>query len=482
VLLATVAGSGMAFLDATVVNVALPHIGEDLNADVAGLQWVLNGYLVVLSSLILLGGSLGDRFGRRRVFQTGVLAFALASLVCAVAPNVPFLVLGRVAQGVGGALLTPGSLAILEASFRKEDRSRVIGAWSGLTGVTSAIGPFIGGWLVDAWSWRAIFLLNLPLALYVVLVADRHVPESRDPEMAGRIDVPGIVLIATTLGSLSWALIAAGDRGWGAPSVVVTLVVGLAAGVALVVAERRRPDPMVPPELFGSRQFVGANLVTVIVYGALGGVFFLLVVMLQEVLDYSAIEAGAATLPITLLMLAFSAKSGQLAQRLGPRLQMTAGPVVLGAGMLMLSRVEAGSTYLPDVLPAVLVVGLGLTTTVAPLTSTALGAVDDRHAGVASGVNTTVARAAQLAAVAALPLAVGLTGDAYRDPDLLTDGFSSAMMITGVFAAVGGAVAFALIRNPEPEPDEAEVEPCYFCGVEGPALAPPSRPPADEAA
>jgi EmrB/QacA subfamily drug resistance transporter len=482
VLFATVAGSGMAFLDATVVNVALPHIGEDLNADVAGLQWVLNGYLVVLSSLILLGGSLGDRFGRRRVFQAGVVAFALASLVCAVAPNVPFLVLGRVAQGVGGALLTPGSLAILEASFRKEDRSRVIGAWSGLTGVTSAIGPFIGGWLVDAWSWRAIFLLNLPLALCVVLVADRHVPESQDPEMAGRIDVPGIVLIATTLGSLSWALIAAGDRGWGTPSVVVTLVVGLAAGVALVVAERRRPDPMVPPELFGSRQFVGANLVTVIVYGALGGVFFLLVVLLQEVLDYSAIEAGAATLPITLLMLAFSAKSGQLAQRLGPRLQMTAGPVVLGAGMLMLSRIEAGSTYLSDVLPAVVVVGLGLTTTVAPLTSTALGAVDDRHAGVASGVNTTVARAAQLAAVAALPLAVGLTGDAYQDPGLLTDGFSSAMMITGVLAAVGGAVAFALIRNPEPEPEEAEAEPCYFCGVEGPSLASPARSPADEAA
>jgi MFS family permease len=211
-------------------------------------------------------------------------------------------------------------------------------------------------------------------------------------------------------------------------------------------------------------------------------VFFLLVVLLQEVLDYSAIEAGAATLPITLLMLAFSAKSGQLAQRLGPRLQMTAGPVVLGAGMLMLSRIEAGSTYLSDVLPAVVVVGLGLTTTVAPLTSTALGAVDDRHAGVASGVNTTVARAAQLAAVAALPLAVGLTGDAYQDPGLLTDGFSSAMMITGVLAAVGGAVAFALIRNPEPEPEEAEAEPCYFCGVEGPSLASPARSPADEAA
>ncbi len=478
VLVATVAGSGMAFLDATVVNVALPRIGEDLDATVAGLQWVLNGYLLVLSALILLGGSLGDRLGRKRVFQAGVIAFAAASIGCAVAPNVPALVLARLGQGVGGALLTPGSLAILEASFRQDDRSRVIGAWSGLTGVASAVGPFLGGWLVDAWSWRAIFLLNLPIALFVVAVADRHVPETRDPERAGRVDAPGALLIALTLGGLSWGLIAAGDRGFGDPVVLGALVAGVAGAAALVAVERRRADPMVPPELFSSRQFVGANLVTIIVYAALGGVFFLLVVTLQEVLGYSAVEAGAATLPITLLMLAFSARSGQLAQRIGPRVQMTFGPVIVAIGMLLLSRIDAGAGYLTTVLPAVIVVGIGLTTTVAPLTSTALGAVEDRHAGVASGVNTTVARAAQLAAVAALPIAVGLTGDAYRDPAQLSDGFSQAMMITAVLAAVGGALAFTLIRNPvqavrEAVPAEAAPEaarPCYFCGVEGPRL------------
>jgi EmrB/QacA subfamily drug resistance transporter len=477
VLVATVAGSGMAFLDATVVNVALPRIGEDLDATVAGLQWVLNGYLLVLSALILLGGSLGDRLGRKRVFQVGVIAFAAASIGCAVAPNVPALVLGRLGQGVGGALLTPGSLAILEASFRQDDRSRVIGAWSGLTGVASAVGPFLGGWLVDAWSWRAIFLLNMPLAVFIVAVADRHVPETRDPERAGRVDAPGALLIALTLGGLSWGLIAAGDRGFGDPGVLGALVAGVAGAAALVAVERRRSDPMVPPELFASRQFVGANLVTIIVYAALGGVFFLLVVTLQEVLGYSAVEAGAATLPITLLMLAFSARSGQLAQRIGPRVQMTFGPVIVAIGMLLLSRIDAGAGYLSTVLPAVIVVGIGLTTTVAPLTSTALGAVEDRHAGVASGVNTTVARAAQLAAVAALPIAVGLTGDAYRDPGLLSDGFSQAMMITAVLAAVGGALAFTLIRNPvqavaeEAAPAEAEeARPCFFCGVEGPRL------------
>jgi EmrB/QacA subfamily drug resistance transporter len=472
VLVATVAGSGMAFLDATVVNVALPRIGEDFDASVAGLQWVLNGYLVVLSALILLGGSLGDRFGRLRMFQIGVVAFAAASVACAVAPNVPTLVLARVGQGVGGALLTPGSLAILEASFRQEDRSRVIGAWSGLTGVASAVGPFLGGWLVDAWSWRAIFLLNLPLAAFIVAVADRHVPETRDPEMAGRVDVPGALLIAVSLGGLSWSLIAAGEQGWADPGVLGALVAGLVGAAALVIVERRRPDPMVPPGLFSSRQFVGANLVTIIVYAALGGVFFLLVVLLQEVLGYSALEAGAASLPITLLMLSFSARSGQLAHRIGPRLQMTVGPMIVGLGMLLLTRIEAGVHYLSTVLPAVIVVGLGLTATVAPLTSTALGAVADRHAGVASGVNATVARAAQLAAVAALPLAVGLTGDAYRDPVQLTDGFSQAMTITAVLAAVGGVLAFALIRNPVQAPPEEEEapEPCYFCGVEGPRL------------
>src|SRR5829696_1491438 len=276
VLAATVTGSGIAFLDGTVVNVALPHIGEDLGASVGGLQWVLNGYLLVLSALILLGGSLGDRFGRRRIYQLGVTIFAVASVACAVAPNVGTLVAARVVQGVGGALLTPGSLAILEATFRREDRSRAIGAWSGLTGVASAIGPFVGGWLVDAGSWRAIFLINLPLSVFVVIVAARHVPETRDPELAGPIDAAGALLLALALGGASWGLIAAGEDGWASATVLLSLAIGVVSAVTLVVVERRKRAPMVPPELFASSQFRAANIVTVVVYAALGGVFFLL--------------------------------------------------------------------------------------------------------------------------------------------------------------------------------------------------------------
>jgi EmrB/QacA subfamily drug resistance transporter len=472
VLASTVLGSGIAFLDSTVVNVALPHIGDDLDTGVGGLQWVLNGYLLAVSSLILLGGSLGDRFGRKRVFQIGVIVFAAASLLCAVAPTAALLVGARVLQGVGGALLTPGSLAILEASFRPEDRSRAIGAWSGLSGVASAVGPFLGGWLVDAGSWRWIFLINLPLSLFVVVAAARHVPESFDPDAPQHVDLWGALAIALGLGGTSWALIAAGERGWDAAGVWVALLVGAAGLVAFVAIERRSPDPMVPPAVFASARFRAANLVTAAVYAALGGVFFLLVVQLQTVLGYSAIQAGAATFPITLLMLALSARSGALAARIGPRLQMTAGPAVVAVGTLLMTRIDAGASYVGDVLPAVVVMGLGLATTVAPLTSTALSALDDRYAGVASGVNTTVARAAQLMSVAAIPLAAGLTGAAYLDPELFAEGFRTAMVILAGLALAGALVAAVSIRNPEPLPGVAPVpEPVrYFCGAEGTPL------------
>jgi MFS family permease len=438
VIAATVLGSGIAFLDSTVVNVALPHIGEEFDTDVGGLQWVLSGYLLAVSSLILLGGSLGDRFGRKRIFQLGVVIFAVASLLCAVAPNAPLLVVARVVQGIGGALLTPGSLAILEASFRPSDRGRAIGAWSGLSGVAGAIGPFVGGWLVDAASWRWIFLINLPISAAVVAIAARHVPETADPEASHSIDYAGAALMGIGLGGVTWALIAAGDKGWGDPVVWGPLLVGAAALALFVPVERRERAPMVPPAIFASAQFRAANLVTAAMYAALGGIFFLLVVQLQNVLGYSAIEAGAATLPITLLM----------------------------------TRIEPGVSYVSGVLPAVLVTGLGLATVVAPLTATALSAVEDRHAGVASGVNTTVARVAQLVAVAGLPLLAGITGRSYLDPSEFSSGFRTAMVITAALSALGGVLGFLTVRNPEPVPGEAPAPAPtgWFCGTEGPPL------------
>jgi EmrB/QacA subfamily drug resistance transporter len=480
----------MAFLDSTVVNVALPHIGEDLGTDLAGLQWIVNGYLLATAALILLGGSLGDIYGRRRVFLTGVVVFAAASLACGVAPGVGLLVVARVVQGVGGALLTPGSLAILEASFRPEDRSRAIGAWSGLSGAASAIGPFLGGWLVDSGSWRAVFLINLPLAALVIVAALRHVPETRNPTAARQVDVPGAVLICLALAALNWGLIAAGDNGWGAAVVVLPLAVGVLALAAFVVTELRSRAPMLPPAIFRRGQFRAANLVTVAVYAGLGIVFFLLVVQLQQVLDYSALEAGAATLPITLVMLLLSSRSGMLADRIGPRLQMSAGPVVVAAGLAWLSAVGAGDAYLSAVLPPVLLVGLGLASTVAPLTSTALAAVDEAHAGVASGVNTTVARASQLAAIAVVPLLAGITGDSYRDPAEFSDGFRTGMLIAAGLVFVGGVVGLLTVRNPVAVPESRPGGPAdhvgrYHCGVEGTALTGCPRPagtPSDQAA
>jgi EmrB/QacA subfamily drug resistance transporter len=484
VLLATVGASGMAFLDSTVVNVALPHIGRDLDTDLAGLQWIVNGYLLATAALILLGGSLGDIFGRRAVFLTGVVVFAVASAGCGFAPNVGLLVGARVVQGIGGALLTPGSLAILEASFRQEDRSRAIGAWSGLSGVASAIGPFLGGWLVDAGSWRLVFLLNLPLAVVVIAVTLRHVPESRNVDAVRKVDVPGAVLICLALAALNWGLIAAGDNGWGAAVVVVPLVFGVACLVAFALVELRSRAPMLPPTIFASAQFRAANLVTVAVYAGLGIVFFFLVVQLQQVLGYSALEAGAATLPITMLMLLFSSRSGQLADRIGPRLQMSVGPLVVALGLLVMASIDAGDSYVTGVLPAVLLVGAGLATAVAPLTATALGAVDSAHAGVASGVNTTVARASQLAAVAVVPLLAGISGDSYLDPDVFTDGFRKGMLIAAGLVAVGGVIGALTIRNPKPEEKAArpadDIVGRFHCGVEGTPLARCPRAPVAE--
>ena len=330
VLLATVLGSGVAMLDATVVNVALPSLARDLGASMAGLQWTVNAYALTLAGLILLGGSLGDRFGRRKMFVIGVIWFAAASILCGAAQSIPMLVAARALQGVGGALLTPGSLAIIQASFAPEDRAQAVGAWSGLGGIAGAAGPFLGGWLVSTAGWRWVFLLNVPLAVVVVLVAVRHVPESVNPQAHGRFDVLGAVLAATGLAGVAYALTEAPQGSGDFALVVAAAVAGIAAFTAFILVERRRartgdPQPMLPLEVFRSRQFSAVNIVTFVVYGGMSVMFFLLVVDLQVVAGFSPIKAGTALLPVTVLLLLLSARAGALAQRIGPRLPMAIG-------------------------------------------------------------------------------------------------------------------------------------------------------------
>jgi EmrB/QacA subfamily drug resistance transporter len=477
-LIVAVAGSGMAFLDGTVVNVALPDIGREFDASTSALQWILNGYLLTLASLILLGGSLGDRYGRRRVFVIGIGIFTAASLLCAIAPSVELLIVARLLQGIGGALLTPGSLALIEAGFRPGDRARAIGAWSGLGGVATAFGPLLGGYLIGAISWRAIFVINLPIGAFVIWAAIRHAPESWDPMASGRLDLAGAVLAALGLAGTTYALIEAPGQGASA-AIVVTAVGGLLALAAFFVAERRSPNPMLPLEIFSSRQFSAANAVTFVVYAAFGGFFFLLVAFLQISMDYTPIEAGAASLPVTFLMLLFSARAGALAQRIGARLPLTLGPLIVALGLAWMTQIEPGDSYLTAILPPVIVFGLGLTLVVAPVTATVLAAADTRHSGIASGVNNAVARVASLLAVAALPIVAGLTGDSFYDPAKMTDGFHMAMLVCAGLAALGGLLAWLTISaevlhaEAEPGGDTPErLAEDFSCGVGAPPLRP----------
>ncbi|MFB9604997.1 MFS transporter [Streptomyces roseofulvus] len=458
----TVLGSGMALLDSTVVNVALPHIGEDLGADLAVLQWTVNAYMLTLAGLILLGGSLGDRYGRRRVFVVGVVWFALASLLCGLAPNAGVLVAARALQGVGGALLTPGSLALIQASFHPDDRARAVGLWSGFGGVGAAIGPFVGGWLVDGPGWRWVFLLNVPLAALCVPVALRHVPESRDATARGRFDVLGAVLGAASLGLVTYALI---DGVWWPGAV------GVLVGAGFAVVERRRGEAaMVPPSIFRSRLFTAVNLVTLCVYAAFGGFFFLAVIQLQVVSGYSALAAGTALLPTTVLMLLLSARSGELGERIGPRIPLTVGPLLCAAGMLLMTRVGEDAVYVRDVLPALLVLGLGMTALVAPLTATVLASVDVSRAGLASGVNNAAARAAGLVAVAALPLLTGMGPEAYRSAAEFDATFDRAMPICAGVLVAGAVLAWTTMRTPEAPGCHPECR--THCGVTSPPLDP----------
>ena len=469
VLIGTVLGSAIASIDATVVGIALPAIGRDFHAGLADLQWVVTSYTLTLAGLLLFAGALGDKYGRKRIFLTGVVWFAVASVLCSVAPSAPALIAARAVQGVGAALLTPGSLAIIEASFAPEDRGKAIGAWSGLSGVGVAVGPFIGGWLIQAASWRLIFLINLPLAAVVVAIGLRHIPESRDPDVTGKLDVTGSVLVTLGLVGLTYGLIEGPTVGWTTAGPLAALIAGVVLLIAFVAWERHTPSPMMPLSLFRSAQFTSANVVTFVVYAALGGALFLLPIQLQEVSGYSPLEAGIALLPVTVLMLALSARSGALAARIGPRLQMTVGPLVIAAGLAMFTLIGQSGNYLTEVLPAVVVFGFGLTINVAPLTSTVLAAVPAEHAGMASAVNNDVARAASLIAVAVLPAAAGLTGSSYTHPAELTAGFHKASLIAAGLCVLGGVLAAATIRNPQRAKAGAAPAPCpVHCGLDAP--------------
>jgi EmrB/QacA subfamily drug resistance transporter len=475
----TVLGSGIASLDATVVNIALPSIGRQFHAGVGALQWVMTGYTLTLAAFLLIGGSLGDRLGRRRVYLAGVVWFALASAACGFAPDALALIITRVLQGVGAALLTPGSLAILEASFAPADRGRAIGAWSGLSGVATAAGPLLGGYLITAASWRWIFFINLPVAAAVVALAARHVPESRDPAAPRTLDAAGALAAVVLLAGLTSAFIEAPALGWSSPGVLAMTAVAVAGLAAFLARERTAASPMLPLAIFRARQFAATNAVTFIVYAALTGATFLLPVELQVASGYSPLASGLALLPLTLIMLVLSARSGQLASRIGPRLQMSVGPIVTGAGFALLTRATHGSSYVAYVLPAVAVFGLGMAITVAPLTATAMSSAPAEQSGLASAVNNDVARLGGLLAVAVLPALAGITGTAYLHPHALASGFRTAVLIASAVCAAGGLLAAVTITNPPrvpPPPGAQSAQEYLHCGLEAPPWRSPWKP------
>jgi len=433
---AMVLASGMAFLDGSIVSLALPDIDRDLNAGLVGLQWTVNAYMLSLSALVLVAGSLGDRLGRRLMFNVGVIWFGVASILCAAAPSIEMLVAARALQGIGGALLTPGSLAIISSSIDQEDRGRAIGTWAGLSGVSAAVGPLLGGWLVDQLGWRAIFWINVPLVVATIVISLRHVPETKGDQ--GRIDFGGAGLTVVSLAFLTYGLVV---EEW------IPTVAGLVLLIAFVLHQRRTPHALVPLELFADRVFTALNICTFAIYGALSGGMFLLVLQLQYVTGYSPLEAGLATLPPTILLLLFSGRAGALGEKFGPRLPMTFGPLIAAASMVLYLRVDADANLVEVVVPGI-VFGIGLTILVAPLTTSVLASAPADQAGIASGINNAVARTAGLLAVAAIPPLAGIAGADFSSPEVFSPGYRIGMMICAGMLAAAGVFALAMIQKP----------------------------------
>jgi EmrB/QacA subfamily drug resistance transporter len=500
-LLAAILGSFVAGLDATVVNVALPAIERDLGGGLAGQQWVSNAYLLTLGSLILVGGSLGDLYGERRIFTLGVAGFGVVSVICALAPSIEVLVAGRALQGVFGALLTPSALAVIVASFPPDERGAAIGSWTAWGGIALVIGPLAGGWLIDVATWRWIFAINVPFVVATVIIVRMAVSERPREGPRVHLDYLGATLCALGLAGPVFALIRQPSVGWDSPQVVVPALTGVAMLVLFVIHEARTPHPMLPLGLFRRRNFAFGNLETLLMYGGLSAVIFFLVLFLQQVAGYDALQAGLATLPITVVMFTLSRRAGRMADRYGPRWFMGAGPLVAAAGLAMLQRVDAHLDYATDLLPALLLFALGLSATVAPLTATVLADADEHNAGIASGVNNAIARVAGLLAVAALGAVVAgqfgatiddrlagqpLSSEAQRvvseakdrtlaraDPDGLPPAEARAVTqaaedaavtafhrgagIAAMLVALGGLLGIVGIRNPR------RVVPCEGC-------------------